>query len=671
MLVCEISTKFGLYSLMTLLGQDDTLPPAAERVLLVSTHTPDPEARDALLEFARTSPHVAKTFSKVLSLNAILAPQHPTQWKPPADELDALAIQSMLRAIFGAAPDERVDLMMESIQTPPSNTLARIMTGSDVYLYSDGLMTYGPTRFELPYPVASRIRRLYYMDFVPGLKPSLLREYGVETRAVAPAALRETLEALSTVTKADLDADGLDGAPVFLGQYLSGLNLCTPEEEVELYAQALNICSLLNKGNGDTVFFKPHPTFSTGLLHALKTSPRLRNFDLRILDTGPLMEEFLMHYRPAFIASVFSTGLATAREMFGIEAYSYDTLPFLQRLKPYENSNRVPAALIHYGFPEIASRRAELPLETLQAKIDLLSAGMQPKLLARTEAEKAALLALPEEPEDPIESAARARIAKLDSLDHASFRQCAIRGRRVEASKLYPEVQIPAPVTVSAPVPAARPAERPLDKAERLLAEGDAAEAFFISFKALRKTPGSTRHMKVLGAASETLGGLYRRQYDEIRPLHEAALAATGQVPAPAAPAPNPAPAQAAAAPVTPTAAPAPKAPPKPAPHRPAGAPDPQAGGERALDKAERLLAEGQAAEAFEISYQALESTPTSSRHMKIVETAAKSLGGRYRERCDRIRPQHEAAVREKKGSARRGPPNGSGRPSFWKKLRS
>ena len=135
--------------------------------------------------------------------------------------------------------------------------------------------------------------------------------------------------------------------------------------------------------------------------------------------------------------------------------------------------------------------------------------------------------------------------------------------------------------------------------------------------------------------------------------------------------APTPAPAQEAAAPVTPTAAPAPKSPPKPAPHQPAAAPAPQARGARALDKAERLLAEGQAAEAFEISYQALENTPTSSRHMKIIETAAKSLGGRYRERCDRIRPQHEAAVREKKGSARRNPPNGSGRPSFWKKLRS
>lgn len=520
MLVCEVSTKFGLYTLMTILETHTEFAPAEQRVLLVSTHTPDPEAHNRLLDLARTSPKVSAMFARVLSLNDLLSPLHPTQWKPSQSDLDNLAMQSILRAVFGAAPGEQVDLMMESVQTPPSNTLARIMSGSDIHIYSDGLMTYGPIRFALPHAVGSRIRGLYYMDFIPGLKPCLLREFAVPCHPIPPARLRATLEAMSEISKQDLNAEGLDGAPVFMGQYLSGLGLCTADEEVDLYVRALNICAVSERAT--TVFFKPHPTFSHGLLHALKTSPRLGKFELRILDTAPLMEEFLIHFKPSFIASVFSTGLATARELFGIDAYSFETAAFLEKLTPYENSNRVPAALIYYAFSEVTTRMPSITGINLQQKIDLLAAGMQPKILLHSQAEKQAILLLPEDRLDPIETAARARIEEAELETKIPYLQYAALGlgfRDVQGlAEDVPNEHLAETATASA--------ERPLDKAKRLLAAGNMEEAFFISLKALAETPTSTQHMKILNAAAKKLGGLHLTKCEEVEQNHLEAVRA-------------------------------------------------------------------------------------------------------------------------------------------------
>ena len=50
--------------------------------------------------------------------------------------------------------------------------------------------------------------------------------------------------------------------------------------------------------------------------------------------------------------SCFSTGLATARYLLGIEAVAVGTADLLASLKPYENSNRVPLVLAEALFAD-------------------------------------------------------------------------------------------------------------------------------------------------------------------------------------------------------------------------------------------------------------------------------------------------------------------------------
>jgi hypothetical protein len=508
MQVCEISTKYGLAVLLALLASDPDIGGRGDRILLVSNNSADPEAEDELLSFALKSPAVAAVFRGVESLNRLLGSQHPTQWKLPEDELHRHTLRALLTAVFRT---ERVDsVVMESIQTPPSNTLARVFSDADLHVYADGLMTYGPTRFALPADIGCRIRTLHFVEFLKGADPAYLREFRVERRPVEPGVLRESLRSLSTASRDDLAAADLDGAPVFLGQYLAGLGLYTVEEEIDLYARGMRATATAAKSN--TVFFKPHPTFAPGLVNSLVASPLLDGLDVRVLAGGYLIEEFLLHHRPSLVCSVFSTGLASARELFGIPCYRFATRQFIGRLKPYENSNRIPAVVVAYAFPDITSRGSWFePAPDLQGKIDLIAASMQPGLLIRTPEAKESLLATPVDEGDDLERAARDRVAKFSPKENLSSEERFLVG--LGAPRLVAKEQ--------QPVTAPSEPERPIDQAKRLVSEGRFEEAFFISLGALQSSPNSTKHMEILNRASIALGGLYRKKFEMVTGLYD------------------------------------------------------------------------------------------------------------------------------------------------------
>ncbi|CAM5227886.1 hypothetical protein STENM327S_08726 [Streptomyces tendae] len=64
-------------------------------------------------------------------------------------------------------------------------------------MYADGLMSYGPTREKLPLTLARRIRRLLHLDLIPGLRPMLLSEFGVEPEVVPDVVFRAVLDEIS------------------------------------------------------------------------------------------------------------------------------------------------------------------------------------------------------------------------------------------------------------------------------------------------------------------------------------------------------------------------------------------------------------------------------------------------------------------------------------------
>jgi hypothetical protein len=58
--------------------------------------------------------------------------------------------------------------------------------------------------------------------------------------------------------------------------------------------------------------------------------------------------------RPELVVGCFSTGLLTARRYFGLPVASYGTRLVLDRLAPYENSNRIPATIVDALLPRLS-----------------------------------------------------------------------------------------------------------------------------------------------------------------------------------------------------------------------------------------------------------------------------------------------------------------------------
>ncbi len=290
--------------------------------------------------------------------------------------------------------------MLESIQVPPARTLAGLFAAARIEVYADGVMVYGPTRDELSAGIGGRIARLDYLDLVPGLAPHLLAEHGVAAHVIPMPALTDLLkEAFPEPADAP---PSLEGASLFLGQYLSGLGLMTRDEEIALYCDAMEVA--LGETPEARLLFKPHPTAGRGYLRGLRAEGVARGLEFDILEAPGLLEGHMQHTRPAAVHSLFSTGLFTAHAIFGIPVRAHATEAVFAALRPFENSNRIPIALAHYIHG--TGRTAGDPT----ARIAFISGAMHP---ARLETDPfggtAGTDALLDDP-DPMMEAARRRL---------------------------------------------------------------------------------------------------------------------------------------------------------------------------------------------------------------------------------------------------------------------
>lgn len=486
MILCQISTLFDLHVLLGSLranGQLDVMP----KTLLVSAHSVSPEVGGGLYEAVQKFPDLDKYFSNVVSLNKIIAPVHPQKWEADGNELKRLSAGSLLLAALGLDTVEQI--YVESIQTPPANTLVQLLPAARINVFSDGLMSFSPTRNALPVQVLSRVDRLFYPDLLPGVAPPLLRESGVELHPLGMEGLRGTFEAMDADGAQDGGVD-LQGRPLFLGQYLSALDLMSAEEEIALYADGLVACAA--RAGSKRVAFKPHPSFSEGMLHQLVQAPALAALDVTVITSSHSLETLLLQSRPAFVASVFSTGMAMAHAMFGIEAYHFRTEAFFDRLQPWENSNRVPVMLSALMYPDLEGRETHYPLraEEVQAKVDLLAASMQPKTLVPDNSALLKLLGLQMTCEDRFERTARRKLFGYTPENSLSMEQAALAGKSWEAMTQTPERL------------------RAIDLARLALKAKDYDMAFEISLEAYQKTPTSSLHVEVLEKAAAHLSEL-------------------------------------------------------------------------------------------------------------------------------------------------------------------
>jgi hypothetical protein len=334
------STLFGAMTLAAAIDEGRFGPHRGRRILLVSNNAAIPEITPSLDEasgFAALRPR----FDEVWSWNDIVAPLHPSDWKARIIEVPMLGRFLRSHLSLGEGPDE---LVMESIAVPPSRTIAGLIKDCPITVYSDGLMSYGPTRDPLPQEISGRITRLLHLDLVPGLTPLLLSEYGVRAETLPDHAFLNVIES---------KAEGLPaGQAMILGQYLSALGIVTPEEEAELHADMLR--GLVARGFR-TVLFKPHPAAGRRHAQQLRATAKELGVELTTVAETIPAESCFAALRPELVVGCFSTALITARRHFDLPVATVGGEMVLERLTPYENSNRIPATITDALLPRLSA----------------------------------------------------------------------------------------------------------------------------------------------------------------------------------------------------------------------------------------------------------------------------------------------------------------------------
>ncbi|MFJ8663667.1 polysialyltransferase family glycosyltransferase [Streptomyces sp. NPDC093795] len=343
--IFQVSTLYGAATLAASLDAGQFGPREdARRLLLISRNAEIPETA-LRLETMTGYERIAARFDGTLDWNETIHPYHPAAWAPRPEE--APLWQRVLRTAWdlGTAP---VELIVESIQVNPAKALAGTFPESGLHVYADGLMSYGPTRNDLAQSIACRIRRVLHLDLVPGLRPLLLSEYGVEPELVPDDAFRAVLAEIAEEAADDPDitrATAAEPTALLLGQYLAALSLLTAEEEEELHVRMLR--GAVEAGHRSVVF-KPHPSAPVSYSQALYDEAERSGARLTVLDGPLLAETFYERCALRLVVGCFSTAMFTAAVYYGVPIARVGTAEVLERLTPFENSNRIPLTVVDH-----------------------------------------------------------------------------------------------------------------------------------------------------------------------------------------------------------------------------------------------------------------------------------------------------------------------------------
>jgi hypothetical protein len=369
-----VSTLYGAATLAAAIDSGSfTEKDGDRRLLLVFNNSTTPEVTPPVDEMPGFEP-LRDHFDAVLSWNEAIRPFHPGAWTPRAD--DVPLFERYLRLLWDLGED-RVELVLESIQVTPALTVAQLFTDAPVDVYADGMMSYGPTRNKLDPLVGTRIRRLLHLDLVPGLTPRLLTEFEVPSQILPTEAFLKVLgELASAVPQLPVLPEN---SALLLGQYLSALGILSPEEEEDLHVRMMR--GAVERGHR-AIVFKPHPTAPARYSRALEREADRLGVDLTVLEVPVLAEVLFEKSPPGLVVGCFSTALFTASAFYGLPVARIGTEPLLDRLTPYQNSNRVPVVLADALIPDLEGGKGEdlVAPDTLGGLLDALSYSMQPQI---------------------------------------------------------------------------------------------------------------------------------------------------------------------------------------------------------------------------------------------------------------------------------------------------
>ncbi|MDW6062079.1 alpha-2,8-polysialyltransferase family protein [Streptomyces sp. FXJ1.4098] len=354
----QIFLASTLYGAATIAAAIDSerIGPADRRLLLISNNAATPETTPAIDDMPGFE-RLRGRFDRVLSWNETISPFHPGGWSPRSD--DAPLWERHLRLLWNLDDDD-IEIVLESIQVNPAMAIANVFQGAPIDVYADGLMSYGPTRNKLDPLIGTRIRRLLHLDLVPGLRPLLLTEFGVTAEVIPTEVFTKVLAEIAdaaprgVISASERIATGV-GPALMLGQYLSALDILTPQEEEELHVRMLRGAVALGH---HSVVFKPHPTAPTRWSRMLEKKAAELGAELTVMDTPVLAEVLYQRMAPALVIGCFSTALLTASVFYGLPVARIGTEVLLERLTPYQNSNRVPVTIVDALLPDLEDHKA-------------------------------------------------------------------------------------------------------------------------------------------------------------------------------------------------------------------------------------------------------------------------------------------------------------------------
>ncbi|GGU74223.1 hypothetical protein GCM10010275_06150 [Streptomyces litmocidini] len=368
----QIFCASTLYGAVTLAAALDSgcFGPADRRILLVTHNAAVPETTPALDE-AEGFERLRGRFDSVLSWNETISPLHPAGWTPRPSDLPLL--QRHLNRLWDLG-DDRVELALESLQVTPALAIAQLIPDAPITAYADGLMSYGPTRNKIDPLVGGRVGRLLHLDLVPGLAPLLLAEFGAVPEAVPTEAFTKVVEELAG------PAGREEGPALLLGQYLAALDLLTAAEEEELHLRMVR--GAIARGHRRLVF-KPHPTAPDSWSRTLVEAAQELGAVLTVEDRPVLAEVLYRELRPALVVGCFSTALLTASTFYGVPTARVGTRALLERLTPFQNSNRIPLTVVDAVVPPLEERDGDdagIGTEQLNDLVAAVGFAMQPKI---------------------------------------------------------------------------------------------------------------------------------------------------------------------------------------------------------------------------------------------------------------------------------------------------
>lgn len=122
-----------------------------------------------------------------------------------------------------------------------------------------------------------------------------------------------------------------------------------------------------------------------------------------VADERELAEAWFERGGVKLVVGCFSTGLLTAASLYGLSVARLGTEMMLEKLTPFQNSNRIPVTLVDALLPDFSSlvlsggasgsSMDEVDIGEVRALVVAVSYTMQPLLLAARRPEAAAFLA--------------------------------------------------------------------------------------------------------------------------------------------------------------------------------------------------------------------------------------------------------------------------------------